>query len=279
MNFLLFILLSLNTLHAEIVQTNTFEEVDKKVEELLKKYKPNEVIIVSDLDNTLLASTTALGSDQWYTWQSQLPPNDPKKIDDLMNVQGILFSLSKMKPTESNISNYVRNWQNKNIPFFILTSRGNDFRSYTERELNRNSIDPIISAPCNQGGFSRQFLPWGENRDSLSKNERVMLDVKNERPVSYLNGIFMSAGQHKGSMIRSLLFKCNLDPKAIVFIDDHERHVKRVEEAMNGTNIENVNFRYGKEDQKVNEFKESLQLQNKVTDEWRELNAVISRLF
>ena len=51
------------------LETSSFEEIQKKVYELGKKYGPKNVLVVLDIDNTVLKMNQDLGSDQWFTWQ------------------------------------------------------------------------------------------------------------------------------------------------------------------------------------------------------------------
>ena len=43
--------------------------------------------------------------------------------------------------------------------------------------------------------------------------------------MSYANGMFMTAGQHKGIMLLTLLNDATRDIKAVVYVDDNVRHV------------------------------------------------------
>jgi predicted enzyme involved in methoxymalonyl-ACP biosynthesis len=60
------------------------------------------------------------------------------------------------------------------------------------------------------------------------------------RPVSYMDGIFMGAGQHKGAMLRTLLHKTNRLVKAVVFVDDTPKHCDRMHEAFGSTDVDLV---------------------------------------
>ena len=71
---------------------------------LAEHHGANDVLVVLDIDNTLLAMEQGLGSDQWYYWQKDLAaedPCDPAVVSDRFAVQGALFHASAMRPTES----------------------------------------------------------------------------------------------------------------------------------------------------------------------------------
>ena len=63
--------------HVRIAKTTTeFATVVEQVDDFVKKYGTRNVLLVVDLDNTLLAMNQDLGSDQWFTWQETLLEKD-----------------------------------------------------------------------------------------------------------------------------------------------------------------------------------------------------------
>jgi hypothetical protein len=49
--------------------------------------------------------------------------------------------------------------------------------------------------------------------------------------VSYRNGLYMTAGQHKGAMLRGLLARAGLEFRALVFLDDWPGNVRAMRDA------------------------------------------------
>ena len=65
----------------------------------------------------------------------------------------------------------------------------------------------------------------------------------------------MNSGQHKGIILKSLLHKTKHKTKAVVFVDDHKKHVERMQDIFGKNNpIEMVTYRYGKIDADVEAF-------------------------
>ena len=64
----------------------------------------------------------------------------------------------------------------------------------------------------------------------------------------------MTAGQHKGMMLMTLLKKSPRDVKAVVYVDDNVRHVGAVFSAAAERNIEVSSFQYQREDTRVQRF-------------------------
>ena len=53
-------------------------DVAAAVEQFADQFGPEHVLLVLDIDNTLLAMNNDLGSDQWFEWQKYLLENEPK---------------------------------------------------------------------------------------------------------------------------------------------------------------------------------------------------------
>ena len=138
----------------ESYSTADFSRVVDKSKELVEKYSKENVLVVVDVDNTLLAMNQDLGSDQWYNWQSGLLKDDPSSPDlvaadfqGLLGVQGTLFALSRMHPPEPKLPKQMAEIQQLGLTTVVLTSRSHEFRDATERELKRNGYDLASTAP------------------------------------------------------------------------------------------------------------------------------------
>lgn len=262
-------LLIQSALCAEELTTDSFLTIEKKTLELGKKYGPKNVLVAIDIDNTLMYTPQNYGSDQWWNWQSEnclgkkkLPKfcitSDFSKLIDL---QGKIFAVSNMLPTHEKTVDVVKNLQDKGFKVILLTSRGHQFRNATERVLKINKMDFTKSAIGPAGGYASTFKPYNIKdlkAAGITKAEAEVAKLKNSRLVSFQDGIFMGAGQHKGIMLKSLLNKTKTKVKAIVFADDHEKHTKRMHHIFGKDKlIELVTFRYSKIDPMVEAFKKS----------------------
>jgi hypothetical protein len=97
--------------------------------------------------------------------------------------------------------------------------------------------------------------------------------------VSYRNGLYMTAGQHKGAMLRSLLHKTGTDIKAILSLDDHARHVRAVQDAFPPqSGIELRAYVFTRQAEKVAAFEEPA-AKEAVTAQWDRLDQVIAEVF
>lgn len=248
--FLAILLLTSISFASEALKTNSIKEVEKKVFEKVKKYGKRNVLVVFDIDNTLLKMPQALGSDQWFGWQYDNCIKKTKELKDfcvarnmgeLLDIQGQLFALSNMLPSENVTAQVIKNIQSKGIKLICLTSRGPNFRNATERSFKQNGMNFIKSAIGPSNGFAGTYIPKG-----------------GKRSVSYQNGIYMTSGQNKGHMLKALLKKTKAKFKAIVFTDDHQKHSDRMQAVVGKMrNMDLTTYRYGAVDSEVNAFKAS----------------------
>jgi len=272
---------------ASIHATDDFSVVAEQVRSLVAEHGSKNVLLVCDIDNTLLAMKGDLGSDQWFEWQNFLLNNKPKSrelvakdFDGLLAAQGLLFSLGKMRPPQADLPLYIQAMQADGVRTLVLTSRGEEFRIATERELRANGYDFAISALPTGELACKDFVPYDLDSiqaSGLTAEEAALFGLKKPRPVSYSQGVYMTAGQHKGAMLLALLAKSEQQFKAVVFVDDHGRHVLRVFDALVRRGVDITAFHYQREDDNVKRFQYSDK--KDVTTRWRRLDKTLSEVF
>lgn len=284
---LIFVLILITTsLFASVEkETNSMNDVLNTVQKKVKKYGAKNVLMVFDIDNTLLKMKQNFGSDQWFNWQASIFKNKGCKpacvgtdFGTLLDVQGKLFALSPMYPTEPELAGIVNKIQDMGVKVIALTSRGPEFRSATEKQLKRNGF--VFKKPVgSSAGIGGSYYPYNIKKlkkSGLNKYDKETAGLGNARKSSYQNGVYMTAGQNKGIMLKVLLNKYDEEYKAIVFADDHHKHPKRMMAIM-GKLTDLTTYRYGKMDKQVEAFKKS----NKKTEinQWVQLNKFNSSTF
>jgi hypothetical protein len=275
---ILLILLTLSVNAQTTLETKDFNVIDQHVQKKIKKYGANHVLIVLDIDNTVLKMNTNFGSDQWWGWQSSILGSKNCKFcvassfSELLEIQGEIFAMARMSPTQKTAPKFVEKWQNQNVSLILLTSRGPNFRNATLNELKRNGYNPAKKAIGPKGGYASTYTPYFLSKlksYGLTMSDAKISSLKPARKVSYQDGVYMTSGLNKGIMLKTLLHKTKSKFKAILFADDHEKHTKRMQEIM-GTmkDVDVTTFRYAKIDPEVQEFKKSDK--NKVHQTWLE---------
>ena len=206
--------------------------------QMAESHGKDQVLVVLDIDNTLLAMEQGLGSDQWYEWQKELQSEDPCSdmlVSDRLAVQGALYFASAMRLTQADAAEQVSRLQDAGLTVIVLTSRGADFRLQTFRELRRNGFSFWSSALPPKRGYPAPFVPEGGSRPAL-----------------YEDGVFLTAGQHKGVMLKALLDRTGTEYPAIVLMaDDKRRNLQAVMETFSGTGTSIHGWRYSGEDGSV----------------------------
>ncbi len=223
------------------METADLARVTSDALNLAEQAGKENVLVVFDIDNTLLAMEQGLGADQWYEWQKELGKNDrcnPQNVGNRFAVQGALYFVSAMRSTQVDGANQVRAIQDRGIAVISLTSRGMEYRLQTFRELRRNDFSFSYSAIGPAGGYDKPFIPVKDGRFSL-----------------YEDGVFLTAGQHKGQMLYALLEKTGTPmPAVIVMADDKQKNLDAVIETFSAVKIPVHAWRYTAEDENVKAF-------------------------
>jgi hypothetical protein len=235
---------------------------------------PENVLLVFDIDNTLLAMNQDLCSDQWFNWQQTLAEGDWRRVGnfaELLKVQRVLYAISSMRATEPNRQpEIVEQLQEAGFTTLLLTSRGYDIRDATRRELLANGYDFRQTSMAPRAGFAGPYFPYDvsqieQSGISRSEAEQWLADppssgqIEKPREVSYNEGVCMVAGQNKGMMLRMLLHKSGNTNKykQILFVDDNPGNTQDMRDAFENQQVNVVTFRYAREDANVRRFNES----------------------
>jgi hypothetical protein len=260
---------SLATKSIDKIDTTAFADVVSITASLSRQHGADKVLIVMDIDNTILTSTTDIGSDVWYQWQTgrlEVKPTSSQKVRCLFEDSiGLLYELSPMRLTEKNLNHIISDWQTSGHTVVALTSRAPQYRAATERELNRNQVNLASSA----------LVPVGQ--DTM-----MFREVKN-REISYMQGVMMTSGMNKGEMLQHLLNKTHRDFSAIVFVDDSKKNIDNVYNAyQNVNNVDMRIFHYTRiEDEREKQFGQVLtQGQADImAEQWIQLNSTLHQIF
>ncbi|GAM64104.1 hypothetical protein JCM19232_3380 [Vibrio ishigakensis] len=250
-----------------VKETDKFQDVATKVSELTAKGE--NPLIVIDIDNTLLTSTADIGGDIWYQWQRgklDVKPAKDDKVECLFEDSiGLLYELVPMKTIEDQVPNTVRGWQDKGLTVMALTSRSPNYRYATEREMYRNQFDMTIT-PLKEKGSDE--LP-------------IYIDNP-ERPLSYINGIMMTTGMNKGTMLKYILDKTDQSFSSVVFIDDSKKNIVNMEEAYKDDSTVDMSiFYYTKVEEdriKANGSVLTQEQADKMARDWEELNLILDKI-
>jgi len=257
------------TVTAKIAEIDKFLDVEKKLSALQSKYEMDEILIILDIDNTILTSSIDLGGDVWYQWQTgklAIKPTNEQKVKCLFkDTIGLLYELNPMKLTEHDLAERIADWQRSGISLFALTSRAPNARSATERELYNKGIDLEKTA----------LAPSGQ--------EVPIYRETTERELSYMKGIMMTSGMNKGDMIEYILNKTQRRFKAIVFVDDSRKNIDAVyKKYKNNRSIDMNIFHYVRVEELRKKNYGSVithEQVEKMDSDWKKLNQLLENIF
>jgi len=192
-----------------------FDEIMQTAEKLQQKAKNNHILMVYDIDNTLLTGAHPLATSEWFDWQAGLiKENNGSKyrvannILSLVDIQVDIFNWAGLQPVEPNNIKSVMHLKNLGYPSIVLTARSDDMFPATLREFARNGL-------------------WFADDDQLIKNQRFYINNNQAAaPIVLQGSIIMASGQNKGLALQQLLSSAKYESKYIIFVDDVEKNVK-----------------------------------------------------
>ena len=275
--------------HPTFPVIRNFSECMEKALQLKEKYGAKNVLLAFDMDNTLMTSTTDLGSEQWFDWQESLlsqgisPEKAACSLDELLVLQGIFYYLFPMEPTDPGLPRILKRLEDEGFKMLVLTSRGPEFHNATERELKSRLFDFSSAAIPAGTSYSRPFLPYDYNDIAasgyLTKPDIRQFNLSLPAPISYQNGILLTGGQHKGVMLKCILHITGYKPAAIIYVDNKEKQIERVAKAFAGSNIKVTGLRYGGCDKVARDFEKMPEKRKAVLGQWNRIKESILKIF
>ncbi len=274
----------------DIVSIKDFSGLPAMARELLARHPGAQVLIAFDVDHTILRLPPGrdLGSEAWYDWQSgEIKAGALDKMagneDELLVVQGVLYYLAPMTTTDPGLKDVLAELEKEKFPMIVLTARGSEYRFVTERDIARAGYPFERTGIALAPGRFWTYIPYDINAIEasgyLTKSDVDAFGLKDAMPVSYRKGLFLTAGQHKGIMLRSLLHRSTAKIGAVLYIDNKEYQVRRVYDAFRGQGIEVKPVQYiGMADEDAQFFKSEERL-DKAWFQWNALMRFMKGIF
>lgn len=219
---------------SNIVDTRDLVDVLKLLSEPYK----GRTLLVLDIDDTLLTSPTFFGSDAWYEWQKTLSPQSAGYVPCRFDVIAMNYETGTQVPTQSDAAGAINA-----IPLdkIILTSRSPMYRGGTIRELKQAGYE--LPAPL-QPAFAGAMYEYRSDPDQPGVT------------VSYHQGVFMVAGQNKGRLLLDLLHHLQVRYERVVLVDDGERNLTDMRDALAPVGIDYRGVRYSRIEKTIDAARE-----------------------
>lgn len=221
------------SLSAYVAHIDTMKTFVDRVYQLAEHLNPADVLIIFDIDNTLVRPRGPVGSDEWVEHLLRKKMNEGFALQEALDVILPLYCHVqyhiKMQSVEAETAALIRALQQKGFFTLCLTARSHFIAEQTLKQLVEN-------------GFSfqrRSIAPFSFNVSS---------------PVIYKDGVIFVSSQCKGAMAVKFIEKFEYKPKMVIFIDDKLRHVEKMACAMEALGIEFHGFRYSYCDKHIDAF-------------------------
>jgi len=234
---------------SDVVTTRDLVDVLK----VLSEPYNGRTLLVLDIDDTLLTSPRFFGSDAWYEWQKTLSPQSPGYVPCKFDVIAMNYEAGTQVPTQADAIAAINS-----IPLdkIMITSRSPMYRGGTIRELQEAGYE--LPAPLQPGlaGAIYEYRP-DPNRPGVS--------------LSYHQGVLMVAGQNKGLALVDLMAHMQITYDRVVLVDDGEKNITDMRDAMAAAGIEYRGVRYNRIDKTVDAAREQQGIESWMA--WQQLLA------
>jgi hypothetical protein len=160
-------------------------------------------LCVLDIDNTLYRPRQMLGSDEWITYCIK-KSNSLEEIENIVNLWHAIHIVTEIDPMEPGTSDIVRRLQSK-CSVMAMTNRQPSQEITTKNQLRTIHIDMQLSSPITSS-FNLKQLPLAR----------------------FSAGVLYTANQHKGKSLQEFLEITKLEPKRIIYINDHKNPLTEV---------------------------------------------------
>lgn len=204
-----------------IMEVETFQQFAHLVDK--------NTTVITDLDNTVFRSKTALGSVEWLQGRVKDLQQEGITLKQAFETMYPLWQrsqqLNEIVPVEEAFVEQLKTWIAQGIPVIALTAREPDLiLDETLSQLDRLGLH-FLSAP--DLGIENQKIPC------------------NQAPILYKEGIvFADDWNSKGDALNVLLKYFPKKPQSLVFIDDGRHHVDSVCQAAQENKIPILGIHY-----------------------------------
>lgn len=208
------------------------------IEDFLNFVEKEDFLGVFDVDNTLIQSVEALGSDQWFMKLMEFAYDAAPSKETETLVISIYHALhqyhTKMETVENVTAPMIKKLQEKNIPLIGLTARGKEISEATIAQLKRVGIEFLL------------------NKTSQNSFGLTINGVENA--AIYHHGVIFCSGYSKGDCLQAFFETIKWQPMNVVMVDDKLKHLKAIEATISPRGSQFHGIRYGHLDEKVENF-------------------------
>jgi hypothetical protein len=218
---------------AAIHQVPSMDEVRKYIE--ATKSESAKPLIVFDLDNTVMETTQTIGSDQWFRHlvkgKMASGSTEMAAVEQAMSEWSNVQRITGVKLVESGTPKLIRDLQTQGYIVIGLTARPVFLTDTTLRQVK--SLGVRFSRPDFLNLSTRGLTPF---------------------PIMIKEGVILVGENNKGVVLASIIEKKKLTYKHVILVDDRQKNVDNMEEALTSRGLTHSGLRYAAADKTVNAF-------------------------
>jgi FMN phosphatase YigB (HAD superfamily) len=222
------VLLIPHVLCAQIIETKTLKDVLNKTDK--------KTLVVLDIDNTILEPRAPRATDQWFSAMVEhaksIGYDYPGAVAAVLPMYYQAHATSRVHLVEPCGAVVIKDLCKKSLAVIALSSRSLDMIPHTKRQFSQLGINFTVSG-------------IGRVRTEFSLHYGL---------VKFLEGVTYCGNNDKGQALLALLDRLNLNPKKIVFVDDKEKNLVTVKQAVERRKINFMGMRFSGCDAKVKAF-------------------------
>lgn len=216
------------TLWGEIRETNEIATV--------QDYVTEDSLVLMNLTGTLYAPATTLADNRWRLYFEErvkaLIVNDEDFAQPFINAtKNFIVNKIPKKAVEETTAQFVADLQNRKIPVLGLT------RKSPSTAYARNFGDITHYHLLSVGIDLEKTLPYLAVQGQDDENQTLA------------HGLVFTKKKPAGTSLLAFLDRLETKPAKIIMIDDAEKNLKSVEEALEGRGIAFEGFRYSRTDE------------------------------
>lgn len=221
----LMVLLYSHFLNAVIFETDSIVSILTYI--LQDHCKNRNKLVIFDLDDTIIAPTTELGSTRWVEYMAKKIMEEEsipfeQALQQAGDLNDSILETLLLKPVEEITPALINALQKAGIPVIALTARPKRSATRTQLQLQMIGIDFSLSP----------FIPM------------IEIELSKKNKTWYEKGIIFSGSSNKGTTLIAFLKSIDCSPKHIIFIDDSKKRVDEVEQALVENELNAIIFHY-----------------------------------
>lgn len=199
----------------------------------LLPYATAETWVFIDADNTLFESNLQLGSAQWrdHIRKKSIKEGFTSQEAEAILDQFWLFvqPFVPVRAVDPKAPLLIDRLRAAKVPVFVLTAREPIEQQHTQKQIDSIRVD-------------------------LSNDLPEKFDLSSPQPGLYERGVIYCGDNSKIDALTSFFQQVDKMPKKIIFVDDREEHVKKVERGLEKLGVEFVGIRFSGADERVRSF-------------------------